>query len=158
MILEKRDGITLDLEYPVAKYLTGGSEAGFIRVKARAGGPINGDLVQRLSDIGDQAMIDNAVNGDIEDTAKRAEANIKAVRRNARRIREAVYRSCIIEWETNIINGKTKKTLTPDLETWLDLWEAKGVPDIKDALESTEKAITKAGETLIEKDKEIEGN
>lgn len=158
--LKSRELPAVEFRAVLPEYLGPGGEC-FIEVDARAGGPINPAYIKGGEDLALRARVMDRKSRKIEDD----QAFIEADHRNAEGINRGrfgiLYDACVIEWRSNIQtegdDGEVS-SITCDRDTFLALFEQRGVPELATAMIRLEREVLDAGRLIEEDDKETVKN
>jgi hypothetical protein len=158
--LKSRELPAVEFRAVLPEYLGPGGEC-FVEVDARAGGPINPAYIKGGEDLALRARVMDRKSRKIESD----EEFVKADSRNAEDINRGrfgiLYDACVIEWRSNIQteNDKGEVTnITCDRDTFLALYEQRGVPELATAMIRLEREILDAGKAIAEDDEETAKN
>lgn len=163
MKLQKREIGSFTFERDLPVYLAGdGAEACFIRFEARPSGRINPKYVALMEatvkrgtvmDMRANQLIDGPEDADFEAFVEMNANNSKVAAKDRL---SALYQACVVNWETNILDGDA--ILESTRENFLALAEVQGHPEIADAILALEAECMKAGVAQKKADEEEMGN
>lgn len=134
-----------------------GAEKCFIRIEARAAGPINPEYVSAIEDVSLNIRVMRAKSDGKDDPEDRVRFEDKGIREAMRQRCAALYDSCVISWETNAIDADTDKPIEPSRNNFLALFDVR-IPEIAEALGTFEKECVEAGQIIADEDEETAKN
>jgi hypothetical protein len=134
-----------------------GAEACFIKIEARAAGPINPEYVSAIEDVSLNIRVMRAKSEAKDDPEDRVRFEDKGVREAMRQRCAALYDSCVISWETNVADAGTDKPIAPNRDNFLALFDVR-IPEIADALSEFERECVEAGQIIADEDEETGKN
>ncbi|MEB3419901.1 hypothetical protein ACFSDD_11015 [Salipiger marinus] len=127
----------------------------FIEIDARAAGAINAPFVAAIERAMQQHRIGMRKLGKLEDDAAYVEADAKLAAESTRNRLLAIYDHCVIAWRSNIQVLDERDNVVPitcDRDSFAELAEMRGVPEIAKALAKFEAACVDAGKLQAEDD------
>jgi len=127
----------------------------FIEIDARAAGPMNGPFVMAVEAAIQRHRIGMRKLSKTDDDAAYVAADRKLADATTRARLMALYDHCIIEWRSNIqvLDDKDNaQDITCDRESFLDMADMRGVPEIVGSLADFEAACMEAGKMASEDD------
>lgn len=158
--LRPRDTALINFRRDLPDFLSDGAPC-FIEIDARPGGAVNPvymagmdnlRLKQQIIDRQYAARQDEKDADEIARIEQRHEAGIRAFLRDRAAL---LYDACVIEWRSNILDGKAP--IVCDRERFLGLFEAR-VPEIATALVEFEVECLEAGRIVAQRDEDLEKN
>tara|TARA_R100001086_G_scaffold182690_1_gene101825 strand:+ start:130 stop:600 length:471 start_codon:yes stop_codon:yes gene_type:complete len=141
--IKTRELPAVDFRRDLPDYLADGDPC-YIKISARAGGAINVKYVTAMEALAKQAAILNRKSRKIEDEEDAVNADVGNAKKIAEKRLTALYDACVIDWESNILDGDTVIEATRD--NFIELTNIKGVPELADALIEFEQECLKAGD------------
>lgn len=158
--LKSRELPAVEFRAVLPEYLGPGGEC-FIEVDARAGGPINPAYIKGGEDLALRARVMDRKSRKIESD----EAYVETDHKNAKSINRSrfgvLYDACVIEWRSNIqTEGDDGEVtdITCDRDTFLALFEQRGVPELATAMIRLEREVLEAGKAIADDDEETAKN
>lgn len=153
--LRKRDVSTVEFRRDLPAFLADGKPC-YIQISARAAGGVNPEYMAGLEENMVSAKVMDRKAAKIDDD----EAFVKASRENSRRAaRQRVallYDACVIEWQSNVIDGDGP--IACDRERFIALAEVRGVPELTKAIQDFEAECIEAGKQIAKDDEDAEKN
>jgi hypothetical protein len=158
--LKARDIPLVEFRRVLPDYLGPGGEC-FIEIDGRAAGAINAPFVMAVEAAVTKYKIGARRLGKVVGDAEYVEADAKLAQSINRARLGALYDHCVIEWRSNIqVLGDDDKArdITCDRDSFLELAEIRGVPEITAALATFEAECVAVAAAVDEADEELAGN